>query len=177
MSGANGRLGVSGHYAGPMSRLLAFMLDSVIITFSFTVMIAVVAYAIGLVSNAQIDPDQARGLWWGLGFAGWTFLYGLVGLVIAGRTPGMTVVGLRVVNRDGSPLKARRALVRVVTQPVTFLTFGIGFVGLLIGRERRAMHDVLAGTVVVYDWGDRPAELSAPLSRYLERASENPTGP
>lgn len=175
MTEPNGRLRVSGHYAGPVSRLLAFMLDSLIITFAFTVIIAVGAYAIGLVSSAKMDPDQARGLWWGLGFAGWTFLYGLVGLVIAGRTPAMTLLGLRVVNRDGSPLQARRALVRVITQPITFLTLGIGFVGLLVGRERRALHDALAGTVVVYDWGDRPAELSAPLSRYLERASESPT--
>ena len=58
--------------------------------------------------------------------------------------------------------------------PLTFLTFGIGFVGLLIGRERRGLHDVIAGTAVVYDWGDRAAELPAPLTRFLARNQNVP---
>jgi uncharacterized RDD family membrane protein YckC len=28
---------------------------------------------------------------------------------------------------------------------------GLGFVGIVVGREHRALHDVLAGTIVVYD--------------------------
>ena len=35
----------------------------------------------------------------------------------------------------------------------------------------RALHDLCAGTAVVYDWGDRPAELPGPLSSYLARHS------
>ena len=40
---------------------------------------------------------------------------------------------------------------------------------MLVDRERRALHDMLARTAVVYDWGERPAKLPAPLTRYLER--------
>lgn len=40
---------------------------------------------------------------------------------------------------------------------------------MILGRERRALHDVIAGSAVVYDWGDRPAQLPAPLTRWLER--------
>jgi hypothetical protein len=47
------------------------------------------------------------------------------------------------------------------------LLLGLGLVGVVIGRERRALHDVFAGSVVVYDWGDRPAELPAPLTRWI----------
>ena len=28
---------------------------------------------------------------------------------------------------------------------------------------------MIAGTAVVYDWGDRPAKLPAPMTRWLER--------
>ena len=34
----------------------------------------------------------------------------------------------------------------------------LGLLGLVLGRERRTLHDLVAGTVVVYDWGERQAE-------------------
>ena len=39
----------------------------------------------------------------------------------------------------------------------------------LVDRRRRALQDVAARSAVVYDWGDRPAALPAPLTRYLDR--------
>ena len=58
---------------------------------------------------------------------------------------------------------------RVLVLPISLASFGLGLVGIVIGKERRALHDVAAGTVVVYDWGDRPAEMPAPLTRWLNR--------
>jgi uncharacterized RDD family membrane protein YckC len=92
-----------------------------------------------------------------------------VSLSLAGRTPGKAIVGLRVVNRDGSPLAPRRAVLRVLAFPLSFVVLGLGFVGILFGAERRGLHDVIAGTAVVYDWGDRRAELPAPLTRWLHK--------
>jgi hypothetical protein len=37
-----------------------------------------------------------------------------------------------------------------------------------VDRERRALHDLLAGSSVVYDWGGRPAEMPSPLARWIE---------
>ncbi len=82
---------------------------------------------------------------------------------------GKAIVGLRVVNRDGSPLGGPRAFLRVLVFPLSFALLGWGFLGILLGRERRALHDVTAVTTVVYDWGDRPAELPAPLTSWLSR--------
>jgi uncharacterized RDD family membrane protein YckC len=31
--------------------------------------------------------------------------------------------------------------------------------GILLGRDRRALHDVIAGTTVVYDWDAREARI------------------
>jgi len=166
---ARDRLRVTGMYAGPASRLAAFALDSVIIATLFTLVVAAAAYVIGLITSAEAAPGHARGIWWTAGLVGWAFTYTFTSLVIAGRTPGKAIVGLRIVAREGGPLRPRAAFVRVITLPVTGLTLGIGFIGILLGRERRALHDILAGTAVVYDWGDRSAELPTPLSRYLER--------
>jgi uncharacterized RDD family membrane protein YckC len=46
---------------------------------------------------------------------------------------------------------------------------GLGFIGILLGRNRRALHDVIAGTVVIYSWDARAARL-----RFLSRASSAP---
>ncbi|MFU8841296.1 MAG: RDD family protein [Nitriliruptoraceae bacterium] len=61
------------------------------------------------------------------------------------------------------------ALVRVLLLPVSLALLGLGFAVMLLDRERRALHDRIAGSAVVYDWGGRPAELPTPLSRWLER--------
>ena len=165
--------GVSGQYAGAVSRLVAYVIDTFLITVSFGFLVAAATYLIQLVSDVTVDDEG----WWLLGaYAIWWFLYMWVGLALAGRTVGMLLTGIKVVARDGHPLSPRRAFIRVLTFPLSFLLFGLGFIGIVIGRERRALHDVLAGSAVVYDWGDRPAELPAPLARWI--AEHQPaTGP
>lgn len=165
------RARVSGQYAGPVSRLAAYVVDVFLITVLFGVLVAAVSYMIDLVSDVTVDTDET---WWlFVAWLVWAFLYMWVGLALAGRTVGMLLTGIKVVTRDGHPLSPRAAFVRVVALPLSFLLFGLGLVGIVVGRERRALHDVLAGSAVVYDWGDRPAELPAPLTRWI--ADHEPT--
>jgi uncharacterized RDD family membrane protein YckC len=79
------------------------------------------------------------------------------------------LVGLKVVRTDGSPLKPGAAAIRTVVLPFSFLLFGIGALMALVDRRRRALQDVAAGSAVVYDWGDRPAALPAPLTKFLDK--------
>jgi hypothetical protein len=39
----------------------------------------------------------------------------------------------------------------------------------VVGRQRRALHDFAAGDMVLYHWGDRPAELPPPLTDWVRR--------
>jgi uncharacterized RDD family membrane protein YckC len=50
-------------------------------------------------------------------------------------------------------------VVRTLTFPLSFLLLGLGFLGILLHRDRHALHDRLAGTVVVYSWDARAARL------------------
>jgi uncharacterized RDD family membrane protein YckC len=155
---------VSGQYAGPVSRLSAYVVDAFVVTVAFSALLATATYVVDLVSDATVDD---AGAWVLVTYGFWSFLYMWLGFALAGRTVGMLLTGLKVVARDGRPLSPRAAFVRVLTFPLSFLLFGLGLVGIVIGRERRALHDVLAGSAVVYDWGDRPAELPAPLARWI----------
>jgi uncharacterized RDD family membrane protein YckC len=68
----------------------------------------------------------------------------------SGRTLGKWVAGLRIERRDGMPLSFGRALLRhLVGYPLTILTLGIGFLIAAFNSEGRALHDLLAGTVLV----------------------------
>jgi uncharacterized RDD family membrane protein YckC len=69
---------------------------------------------------------------------------------LSGRTLGKWFAGLRIERKDGVPLSFARSLVRhLFGYPVTLLTLGAGFLLTAFHPQGRALHDLLAGTVVV----------------------------
>ena len=77
---------------------------------------------------------------------------------LGGRTLGKWMAGLRIERKDGEPLSVRRALLRhLVGYPLTLLTLGLGFLVSAFDPQGRALHDWLAGTVVVRSRAPRPA--------------------
>jgi len=163
-----GRASVTGHYAGAVSRAAAAAIDIMLVTASYTVGYAGVELLLNAFFGESLDGDRSGPLAV-VALSVWTFLYIFVSLAVVGRTPGKGLVGLRVVCADGAPLTVRRAFGRTVTQPLSSLLLGLGYVPVLLQKEHRALHDLLAGTAVVYDWGGRVARLPGPLDEFLAR--------
>jgi uncharacterized RDD family membrane protein YckC len=166
----DGRGQVTGHYAGPVSRLAAFVLDSLVIWLAFILFVV----GIDIVANVFFGADITATGWdqsllGVLLFVSWAFVYFWVGFALAGRTIGMGIVGVGVLNSEGATMSGRNAFIRTLVFPFSFLVFGLGFLGIFISPTRRALHDAAAGTVVVFDWGDRPAEMNAPLTKWVNR--------
>lgn len=70
--------------------------------------------------------------------------------VATGRTIGKFVTGLSVVCKDGGNLSFTSAALRhLIGYPLTLLTGGLGFAVAAFNRKGRALHDFLAGTIVV----------------------------
>ena len=171
------RRDVSGHYAGPATRLLALTGDTFGALTTYGFFGSLTLYFLTLLSGA--DLTIGSGGWLSrILVVVWMLVWFWVPVGLFSRTPAMALAGLAVVRRDGSLIDGRRALVRAVVLPFSLVFFGLGFIGGVIGRERRTLHDVAAGTVVVYDWGTRQAEqpvsireqLSARVSRRREQA-------
>ncbi|HSJ43159.1 MAG TPA: RDD family protein [Euzebyales bacterium] len=156
---------VNGHYAGPVTRLAAFVIDVALVGGSFTI----VTGALGSVLRTVGVGARVGGAVFSAAAVAWLFTYWWASTAVAGRTPGMAIIGLRIVTRAGAPLSGRRAFVRVLSLPLSFVLLGLGLLGILLDRERRALHDLLAGSTVVYDWGDRMATMPTPLARWLEQ--------
>jgi uncharacterized RDD family membrane protein YckC len=83
-------------------------------------------------------------------------IYGVAFFVATGQTPGMGTMGLRLLREDGRRVRLGQALKRVAT---FYVTFGLGSLLIPVTERRRALHDIVAGTVVVYDWGAHEREV------------------
>lgn len=154
---------LQGHYAGAVTRAVAFGIDQTVATAAYALATALVAWIVDLVVSPDVTIDPNVGVAAGI-FVLWLFVYYAYPWSVSGKTLGMAVLGIRVVQRDGSPTTPRNGIVRTLVLPLTFLTLGIGFLPIVFGRERRAMHDAAGGTAVVYDWDARAARL-----RFLAR--------
>lgn len=168
-----GRSQITGHYAGPVTRLLAFVADIAVIWFGFVMIAAGIRLVIDIFASTDGESTTV-GLVAVAGFTVWAFLYFFVSYSIAGKTVGMALVGLRVVDRQGAVLTAPQSIIRTIVLPVSVAFFAIGCIGILFSPERRALQDAAAGSVIVYDWGDRPAELSAPITRWIAQREDVP---
>lgn len=71
---------------------------------------------------------------------------------LTGRTIGKWSTGLRIEQKDGDVPGIGVALFRhFVGYPLSFLTLGLGFLIAVFSSRGRALHDLIAGTIVVRD--------------------------
>ena len=76
-------------------------------------------------------------------------IYAMVFQIAAGRTLGMRALGLRIVDVYGDSPSPRRSLVRTLGYVAGVATLLLGFVWIAIDREKRGLHDWIAGTYVI----------------------------
>jgi uncharacterized RDD family membrane protein YckC len=162
--------GLQGRYAGFASRFAAYAVDAGASTVVFMLAMAAISFAVSVVTGKSVNWNRDD-TWAGMAYLAWLFIYFAYSWAASGKTFGMALLGVRVVRSDGADAGARRAVVRTLALPLSFLIFGLGFAGILLGRRRRALHDVIAGTVVLYSWDARAARL-----RFLSRTTTSPVG-
>lgn len=156
-----------GRYAGAVSRLLAYGADLLIVTVVYAAALALLEFAITAATPWHLELKHHA-----LVLAGqliWAAVYFGSSWVAFARSPGMALLGLRIVRSDGSPLDRRHALIRLITFPLGFLTLGLGFLGIVVGRTHQAIYDRIASTAVIYDWDAEAARLRDLASRGARR--------
>ena len=154
---------LQGKYSGFASRFTAFAVDVGVSVGVYMLALAAISWAAKVLTGTDITWNKGD-IWVIIAYAVWAFIYFAHSWAASGRTVGMAVFGVRVVRDDGTDVSGRRAVVRTLALPLSFLFLGLGFVGILLGDRRRALHDVIAGTAVIYSWDARAARL-----RYLSR--------
>jgi len=148
-----------GQYAGAVSRLAAFALDVGASWGLYVGFFALVGFFVQLVSSHTFTLTH-HSLLASVALVVWEFLYFAYQWAVAGRTVGMAVLGIRVVEAaSGGPINAKQAAVRTVTLPLSIVVVFLGCLGILTNRQRQGWHDRFAGTAVVYAWDARAARL------------------
>ncbi len=145
--------------ASPFARLLAALVDSVILAAINVVLFApvvLVKYFSAELQTHDTAPDWAFRSIFGLAvllaFLA-NVLYVVGGWAWRGRTPGKSLLGLAVVKRG--TLGGRvgigwgPAFVRAVVLVLAGLPLGLGWIWAFFEKERRAFQDLAAGTWVV----------------------------
>ena len=130
--------------AGFWIRALAFVLDAIVLFFVQASYSAVASVLFGADPDTSLAVSSTVSLFT-LVFAA---LYTTVLHASTGQTLGKFVARVRVVALDGELPEAGAAFLRWLAYAISFATFGFGFLMAGLRTDKRALHDVIAGTRV-----------------------------
>ena len=135
----------SPEYAGPVSRSVAYLLDAFVVAATCAAAATAAAMITSVLGVRLHDAALA------VAAAGLVLLPALLAAycalfwALAGRTPGMAVLGLRIVATRRRRLSWPAALLRALV----LAYFPVGAVWALVDRRHQAVHDKVARTAVV----------------------------
>ena len=150
-------------FRAPFSlRCGAFLIDYIVLA-SIVAFSTLIARLLGGGARLAGGAVETAGFMVALGFSVLNFV-----LLTAwrGQTIGKWATGLRIEQMDGRDLSVVRALLRhLIGYPLSFLTLGLGFLVAAFNAQGRALHDLVAGTVVVRNLATRRPTASARTRR------------
>jgi len=138
MAAAAPAAAVTGAKAGFWIRVLAFIIDSIII--------AVVNAIIAAILNSSTTGRS--GIQTLLGIIYFTYFWS-ASSPWPGQTIGDKVLNLRVIRTDGSDLSIVQALIRYVGLFISFIVIFIGVIWVAFDPNKQGWHDKIAGTYVI----------------------------
>jgi uncharacterized RDD family membrane protein YckC len=144
-------------YAGFWIRLLAAIIDSVIVGVVFKVLQLALFPSMAVVTVAPPSANPWEALGPQLAKLGWTTLlstavsaiYSTWFIGALGAVPGMMALGLKVVRPDGSAVGYARACARYFAAVLSGIMLGIGYLLIAFDSEKRALHDMICDTRVI----------------------------
>ena len=137
-------------YAGLQIRAVAFILDCLAMFGFFMVFFTI--GGLQVLARGDDPPDSAVYIWIGIllvAFPIFALLLFTALWWLRGQSIGMMAVHIVVTDRDGGSLSLGRSFLRALLVPISILPLGLGLLPLLFDSESRALHDQLAGTVVL----------------------------
>jgi uncharacterized RDD family membrane protein YckC len=140
--------------AGFWRRTSAFIIDLILLQW-ITILFLWLGASAEDMALAQGLNDELMGSlleWAELHTRVWSFLFLIYFSFFTwygGQTPGKMAGGIRVVTTNGLPVSPFRAIGRTICYNLDVLTLGVGFLLAAVPPAKRALHDLIAGTVVV----------------------------
>jgi uncharacterized RDD family membrane protein YckC len=136
-------------YAGIVSRGVALAIDAAVLTGGFAVVSGVFGLILSLFTSVEVSSPGAVlsvAAMWSIVVAGYFVLF----WTLAGETPGMRLMRLRVLDAEGQPPRFARSVLRLIGAILAAIPFFAGYLLILVDDRRRGLHDMIARTVVVH---------------------------
>jgi uncharacterized RDD family membrane protein YckC len=134
-------------YAGLVTRMIALTLDAVLIDLVAVVVSGAVLVVLSVFSVSGKQNHPVLIVIGSVLFVVWMVAYFVVLWTTTGQTIGSRVMAIQVVRSNGSRLKPRHALVRLAGMVISLPLFW-GYLPILVSARRRAVFDVMAGSIV-----------------------------
>ena len=145
------------NYAGLATRTLAFAVDALVINAVAWLVGAVLALGLSLLTIPEAVRTAIAAIAACVALM-WMAAYFVFFWSGNGQTPGDWLLGIKVCAADTlGPLRVRRAALRVLVLPLSAIPLCAGFLMILFDSRRRALHDRIARTVVIYAAVERRA--------------------
>jgi len=129
------------NYAGLGIRILAYLLDGIIII----PIVLVFEYLLFGNFNSNENP-LLRNL---LNFSIWTIYYGLTESSKMQGTIGKKICRIMVIDTKGNRLNFKKASLRFIAQIISIIPLGFGIWAIASDEKKQAWHDMLMGCFVI----------------------------
>ena len=141
-------------------RLAAALLDGLLLGFLTFILVTVLGLVILLIDIFRPDQVVPFDTFIVVAAAILSLVYYVGYWSTSGQTLGKTMLGLKVVDRTGSPLSTGQAILRYLGYLISAALFSLGFIWIAFDQKRQGWHDKIAGTYVV-EAGTEPFEANA----------------
>jgi uncharacterized RDD family membrane protein YckC len=162
--------------AGIGNRLLAYLIDSLIIWLPYGLVIApLMRFASRQVEELQKDA-AGYWLWMSAILILLTFAWGggyfvLFETLWRGQTPGKRLTRIRVLRDDGLAIGMIQATLRTLLRLLDDV-LAIGYFFVVFGKQEKRLGDWVAGTIVVQDEGEAIGSSQLPLSGQAQNVAD-----
>ena len=136
-------------YAGFWVRVLAYLLDSVLLITVQTALSLLINLTIGMLGIATEGDPAINTIIWLFG-AVLSISYAVFFTGYCGQTPGKMALRIKVIRTDGSPVNYGRAALReVLGKFISSILLGIGYLMVAFDNRKQGLHDKIADTYVI----------------------------
>jgi len=144
-------------YAGFGIRLLAWLIDSLVLLFLSFIIVLFSSFFIGfIIIYVSVVPQHSSivkllssfiGVF--IGFSVNLSYFILYWSSKFQGTPGKILLGLKIVDANGNKISYSTALIRYISTIISSLLLGIGYLLIIFDGRKQALHDKFASTYVI----------------------------
>jgi uncharacterized RDD family membrane protein YckC len=161
-------------YAGFWRRWAALFLDQLILAIPLSIIYFFIMLGLGmtggLLSNAQPPIGAILGMEFAFYLVWWTaclFYFATLESSESQGTFGKRALGIKVTDLEGRRISFKHAMGRWFGAALSYMSIYIGFLMAGFTQRKQALHDVIAGTLVVDRWA---------FTSFPERQERKPSG-